>query len=92
MHTAVTVNQRHHPKENGADRWVRIFRALKSPHKLNKIIMDSSKMNLDWARRAVSETKKVNVEDRWRVHKTRGHLPRMTRHPARAPAHGDRPN
>ncbi len=93
MQSAVTASQKNHPTENGLERWARILRAPKRPHRLNKIIIDSSKMNRDCDSRAVSKkTGSRVIYGRTPRCKTFFGAPNITRHPAKAPAQGERPN
>ena len=61
MKVAAAVSHVNHPKEKGWDRYLRILRTLSKANKENKIIIDSRRMNRDWASRAVSGVKKLSV-------------------------------
>ena len=60
MKTAAETNQANHFNENGFERNFLILRTQRRPRSENWIIMDSSKMNLDCASRAVSGRKKID--------------------------------
>ena len=54
MKTAAAMSQVNQPKENGLDLNFLILSTQSRAKSENRIIMDSRRMNLDWASRAVS--------------------------------------
>jgi len=54
MKTAAAMSQVNQPKENGLDLNFLILRTHNNARRENRIIMDSRRMYLDWASRAVS--------------------------------------
>ena len=89
---AAKTSQNDQPNPKGLDLYCLIFRMLRTASRLNMIIMDSRRMNLDWARMAVSEKKRKYYQMKHPELMEKVFSPKITSRPAKAPAHGESPS
>lgn len=77
--------QKNHLAVKGLELNRRNFKTLSKAQREKMIIIDSNKMNLDWARMAVSEMNDQVVIKGFPV--IQEHVPSRTKTPAKRPAH-----